>query len=196
MYIQIGFEIALYVLEGILLLTNMYLSYSTKNVPGALNEALCNIKAIAIVVIVAVIVFPLNYVPIGLTYGARQLIVSAGIFLAVFLTLCFLYGYKIAVLIAGYDIDATMMLSKKGTVVAAKNVLKDEESTKVSGSFKYGNTKINPFEAEKSLNLLNRRQVCRDQVFLSSTSYPLTPTYPLTPATPILTISFILDHYP
>lgn len=41
---MIGFELALFALEAVIILITAYFSYATKNVPGSLNEASNNLQ--------------------------------------------------------------------------------------------------------------------------------------------------------
>jgi hypothetical protein len=93
--------------------------------------------------------------------------------------MCSLYGWKVVLLVQGYDYDVLLQLSKKklrGTVYAtgqsdsAKvgddskiDTLSELHST-VPSEKKYGISNTNPFDAVKTKNLLNRREVCREQV--------------------------------
>lgn len=156
--------------------------------------------AIISVIVVTVVVFPLVYAVPNLSEGARELIRSVGIFIAIFSTMCSLYGWKVVLLVQGYDYDILLQLSKKSrasATVISGVITKDFPSEKGGshkggsnrGSFikggsneggsnkgphsedvleplpemKYGVSSTNPFEAMKTKNLLNRREVCRDQ---------------------------------
>jgi hypothetical protein len=143
--------------------------------------------AITSVIVLAVIVFPLTYSDSGISGGAKKLITSVGIFLAIMATMCSLYGWKVVKLLQGYDYDIFLHLSKKkkGTVSSVKI----EQSTRqTDGEFKstrvsiqkgaagdpplttdinvkkYGVSNTNPFEAAMTKNLLNRREICKEQI--------------------------------
>lgn len=135
--------------------------------------------AILCVIVVAVVVFPLTYVAGPLTEGARELVISVGIFVAIFATMCSLYGWKVVLLVQGYDYDVLLQLSKKklrGTVYATgqSDLAKVGDDSKIDsllelpltplGEKKFGASNKNPFDAVKTKNLLNRREVCREQL--------------------------------
>ena len=68
-------------------------------------------------------------------------------------------------LLQGYDIDTHLHLSRKNTNVS----LNDTSQTLAQQSFStkevnFGGYNINPYEAVKTKNLLNRRQTCKEQV--------------------------------
>ena len=131
-----------------------------------------------IVSIVALIVLALDPFDVaGLSGGKKELIGGVGIFISVFTTIIILHWSRTLLLVRGFDIDKDLVVTKrKGTfskisATATKDISKssvfDEGKSSVRTSQKeplYGNSTINPFEAAKTKNLLNRRQTCRDQL--------------------------------
>jgi hypothetical protein len=114
-----------------------------------------------------VIVFPLFYVA-DLNSGEKELVNSVGIFCAIFATMCSLYGYKVILLVQGYDYDVLLQLSKKGKRAAVSSTVQPTETPELSMTQpvekKFGVSNLNPFDAVKTKNLLGRREVCREQV--------------------------------
>lgn len=124
---------------------------------------------------VAVVIFPLINTPSTISGYTKEFIQSVGIFVAIFATMGSLYGWKIVLLVQGYDYDVLLQLSKKVSKESTVSVSTRKRSqtysvsqvpgmpSQVTAERRYSVT-INPFEAVKTKSLLKRREVCRGQV--------------------------------
>ena len=119
--------------------------------------------AISIVSCVAVVVVPLIFLT-SIDEGTRQLFTSVCIFVCIFTTILILHSWRSVQLLGGYDIDSHLELIRKSNPQITDTL---HSVTHHSGSQKdgyYGGNSLNPFEAVKTKNLLNRRQTCNEQV--------------------------------
>lgn len=117
-------------------------------------------------------VFPIVYLLPNITGSNRQTIVGGGIFVSVFSTICILHGSRTLLLFQGYDIDKdqnNVLRRRKLSTVQIDEM--NKVRTGVSGSMEslYGVSMVNPYEAVKTKYLLNRRQICREQIIHWST---------------------------
>jgi hypothetical protein len=119
--------------------------------------------------VAAVIVFPLFYVA-DFNSGEKELVNSVGIFCAISATMCSLYGWKVILLLQGYDYDVRKVRRSKEFACATAQRSEREQSSQaqqpsqVLVEKKYSASNSNPFDAVKTKNLLGRREVCREQV--------------------------------
>ena len=123
------------------------------------------LTAIIIVVGTAVIIIPFVSQSATIAQGTKELIISTSIFVCVFVTFSFLHGVRTIHLLQGYDIDSGLILVKKPKRHLSIRTSDHDQTSKVSipGS-PYGGAALNPYEAVKTKNLLNRRQTCSDQI--------------------------------
>jgi hypothetical protein len=123
---------------------------------------------ITLAIVATVVVFPLVYALRDLYGGAVATINFIGIFVVVFSAMWFLYGARTVLLVQGYDIDANLQLSKRGSIHNLRKFSKEEfeqtEDGSIAGKYRFGNSNANPFETAKAKNLLSRRGVCIEQV--------------------------------
>ena len=121
--------------------------------------------AIIVVVGAAVIIIPLVSQSATIAQGTKELIISTSIFVCVFFTLTFLHGGRTILLLQGYDIDSVLVLMRKpNRQLSVLSVANDQSSNNYTQNSPYGGSALNPYEAVKTKNLLNRRQTCSEQI--------------------------------
>ena len=111
--------------------------------------------------VVGAVIIPLTSVS-NMEQGVNSVITSSCIFICVFGTFLCLHGNRTVLLLQNYDVDSHLHLRKRSSVFA-RSKWSSKENDRLPESV-YGVSTMNPFEAVKSKNLLNRRQTCNEQV--------------------------------
>jgi hypothetical protein len=106
-----GFEIALFVIEGVLIIWGIRLCNATKNAPSVVNESQYIALATAVICVLCVMVMPIVYL-VGLSSVTNEIIEGFAFTICILSTLAILFVPKVLQLYSGVEVDSKLKVHK------------------------------------------------------------------------------------